>query len=428
VWVTVGGSPDATLSAASSCGEVFYGGPGAPDHVIVSDFPIQGPASATTVPMTAAIRLALEQHRFRAGPYKIGYQACDDSTAQAGNYDLDKCVANAKSYAANSLVIGVVGPHNSTCSAAELPILNSARGGPLAMVSPTNSEINLTHEYKDIPGGTGGLYPTGVRNYARVYPANDVQAAAQAMLLKRQGRHRVFVVAAARDDYATSIAVSFGHAARRLSLGIAGTAVWDDRRSSADALVSRIRRSGADAVVLAGLLNYGFSAGLVADLRSALGNQVALVGDDGFLPIPVLLRQTRGLAAGMYITAAAAFPGNLPMAGREFLRRFAAAHPEQPTSGFTAYATQAAEVLLAAIKNSDGTRRSVTAELLRVRVRDGVLGTFGFDPQGDPTRAAVTVFRVSPGGHIDGLPFDYQDSVVSALITPDISLAKAGAD
>jgi len=427
VWVAVGGSPDATVSAASSCDEVFYGGSGSPDHVIVSDFPMQGPASATTVPMTAAIRLALAQHRFRAGPYTIGYQACDDSTAQAGNYDLDKCVANAKSYAANRVVIGVVGPHNSACSGSELPILNNARDGPLAMVSPTNSDITLTHEYKDIPGGTGGLYPTGVRNYARVYPANDVQAAAQAMLLKSLGRHRVFVVAAARDTYATSIAVSFGHAARRLSLDTVGRAEWDDRRSSADALAGHIRRSRADAVVLAGLLNSGISAGLVADLRSALGDRVALVGDDGFLPIPVLLRQTRGLASGMYITAAAAFPGNLPVAGREFLRRFAAAHPEQPASGFTAYAAEAAEVLLAAIRSSDGTRRSVTTELLRVRVRDGVLGTFGFDAQGDPTRAMVTVFRVSPGGHIDGLPFDYQGSVLSTVLTPDIDLAKAGA-
>jgi branched-chain amino acid transport system substrate-binding protein len=427
VWVTVGGSPEATVSAASSCDKIFYGGPGAPDHVIVSDFPMQGPVSATTVPMTAAIRLALAQHRFRAGPYTIGYQACDDSTAQAGNYDLAKCVANARAYAANRVVIGVVGPHNSACTGAQLPILNSARGGPLAMVSPTNSEINLTHEYEDIPGGTGGLYPTGVRNYARVYPANDVQAAAQAMLLKSQGRHRVFVVAAARDDYATSIAVSFGHAARRLSLGVAGTAVWDDRRSSADALASRIRRSRADAVVLAGLLNNGISAELVAHLRSTLGNHVALVGDDGFLPIPVLLRQTRGLAAGMYVTAAAAFPGNLPASGREFFRRFAAAHPEQPASGFNAYAAQAAEVLLEAIKNSDGTRQSVTAELLRVQVRDGVLGTFAFDAQGDSTRPIVTVFRVSPGGRIDGLPFDYQDSVAFTVLTPDIKLAKAGA-
>jgi branched-chain amino acid transport system substrate-binding protein len=295
------------------------------------------------------------------------------------------------------------------------------------MVSPTNSDINLTHEYKDIPGGTGGLYPTGVRNYARVYPANDLQAAAQAMLLKSLGRHRVFVVAAARDTYATSIAVPFGHAARRLSLDIVGRAAWDDRRSSADALAGRVRRLRADAVVLAGLLNSGISAGLVADLRSALGDRVALVGDDGFLPIPVLLRQTRGLASGMYITAAAGFPGNLPVAGREFLRRFAAAHPEQPASGFTAYAAEAAEVLLAAIRSSDGTRRSVTTELLRVRVRDGVLGTFGFDAQGDPTRAMVTVFRVSPGGHIDGLPFDYQDSMLSTVLTPDVDLAKAGA-
>lgn len=428
VWVTVGGSSEETVSAASSCSEVFYGGSGAPDRLIVSDFPMQGPASANTVPMTAAIRLALAQHRFRAGPYTIGYQACDDSTARAGNYDQIKCVANARSYAANPLVIGVVGAHNSACSAAELPILNGVKGGPLAMVSPTNSDINLTHEYKDIPGGTGGLYPTGVRNYARVYPAHDVQAAAQAMLLKRLSRHRVFVIRAVRDPYATSIAVSFGHAAQRLLISIAGKALWDDRRPSPDALVGRIRRSRADAVVLAGLLDYGIGAELVADLRSALGDRVAIVGDDGFLPIPVLLRQTRGLASGMYVTAAAAFPGNLPAAGREFLRKFAAANPEQPASGFTAYAAQAAEVLLEAIKNSDGTRPSVTAELMRARVRDGLLGTFAFDSQGDPSRAMVTVFRVSPGGHIDGLPFDYQDSVVSAVITPDMHLAKAGSD
>jgi len=133
------------------------------------------------------------------------------------------------------------------------------------------------------------------------------------------------------------------------------------------------------------------------------------------------------LASGMYITAGAAFPGNLPVAGREFMRTFATAHPEQPASASTAYAAQAAEVLLAAIGSSDGTRRSVTAELLRVRVRDGVLGTFEFDAQGDPTRAAITVFRVSPGGRITGLPFDYQDSVVSTVLTPAIDLAKAGA-
>jgi branched-chain amino acid transport system substrate-binding protein len=427
LWVTVGGARDATTAAASSCDDIFYQGPGAPDRLIVSDFPMQGAVSATTLPMTAAIRLTLQQHRFRAGPYTIGYQACDDATALAGNYDLAKCVANAKSYAANPAVIGVVGAHNSACSASELPILNGAAGGAVPMVSPTNSDINLTHEYKDIPGGTGGLYPTGVRSYARVYPANDAQAAAQAMLLAHLGRHRVAVVEAARDPYANSIAVSFRHAARQLALPIVSTTVWDERHSTPAALAAGIRRSHADAVVLAGLLNFGISADVVAKLRATLGPHVALVGDDGFLPVPVLLRDSRGLARGMYIAAAAAFPGNLPAAGRDFLRRFAAAYPEQPQSGFTAYAAEAAEVLLAAVARSDGTRRSVTSELFGVRLEDGPLGKFSLDTQGDPVRPTVSVFRVSPGGRVDGLPFDYQDSVLFTVLTPGVDLAKVGA-
>jgi branched-chain amino acid transport system substrate-binding protein len=260
-----------------------------------------------------------------------------------------------------------------------------------------------------------------------VYPAHDAQAAAQAMLLRRLRRHRVFVVEAARDPYATQIAVSFRHAARRLSFDIAGNELWDERRSTPAELATRIRSSGADAVVLAGLLNYGFSADVVAQLRSTLGQRVALVGDDGFLPIPVLLRESRGLARGMYITAAAAFPGNLTATGRDFLRKLAAAYPEQPQSGFTSYAAQATDVLLAAIARSDGTRRSVTAKLLRVKLRDGPLGSLALDAQGDPVQAMVSVFRVSPGRHIDGLPFDYQDSVLSTVLTPDVDLSKAGA-
>jgi len=69
----------------------------------------------------------------------------------------------------------------------------------------------------------------------------------------------------------------------------------------------------------------------------------------------------------------------------------------------------------------------VTAELLGVKLRDGPLGSLALDAQGDPVRAMVSVFRVSPGGRIDGLPFDYQDSVLSTVLTPDVDLSKAGA-
>ena len=58
---------------------------------------------------------------------------------------------------------------------------------------------------------------------------------------------------------------------------------------------------------------------------------------------------------------------------------------------------QAVEVLLDAIAASDGTRASVTEKLLEVRVKDGILGSFEFDANGDTTSAAVTMYRIERG-------------------------------
>src|SRR6266545_5553539 len=63
------------------------------------------------------------------------------STAQTGLFDERKCAANTKAYAANADVIGVVGPYNSGCAYAEIPIANRAA---LPIVSPTNSDVGLT--------------------------------------------------------------------------------------------------------------------------------------------------------------------------------------------------------------------------------------------------------------------------------------------
>ena len=65
--------------------------------------------------------------------------------------------------------------------------------------------------------------------------------------------------------------------------------------------------------------------------------------------------------------------------------------PYSPTTA------QATEVLLDAIAASDGTRASVTEELLKVRVEDGILGSFEFDENGDRTAAAVTMYRIENG-------------------------------
>ena len=94
-------SGGATALPASSCSDIYYEGDGDPDFIIASDLPLQGSGRTQTVQMTEAIKFILKQHDFKAGEYTVGYQSCDDSTAQQGKWDSAKCSANANAYAQN---------------------------------------------------------------------------------------------------------------------------------------------------------------------------------------------------------------------------------------------------------------------------------------------------------------------------------------
>ena len=145
----------------------------------------------STPQMTQAIAFVLRERGFRAGRFKVAYQSCDDSVARTGLYDEPKCAANARAYAENPDVVGVIGTFNSPCSVASLPELNRALDGPLAMISPLNSFVGLTRAGPDVdPALPSALYPTGVRNFVRVYPTDDLEGAALALFARNRGRTR----------------------------------------------------------------------------------------------------------------------------------------------------------------------------------------------------------------------------------------------
>ena len=167
-----GGAPEALPS--SSCTAIEYEGDGDPDYLLVSDLPLQGASRTQTLQINDAIRFQLKASDFKAGDYKIGFQACDDATAQAGKWDSGKCSQNANAYAANDKVLGIIGTFNSGCAAIIIPVVNQAPDGGIAMLSPANTYVCLTQ------GGPGcdktepdKYYPSGTRNYARVV-ANGV--------------------------------------------------------------------------------------------------------------------------------------------------------------------------------------------------------------------------------------------------------------
>jgi DNA-binding SARP family transcriptional activator/ABC-type branched-subunit amino acid transport system substrate-binding protein/DNA-binding beta-propeller fold protein YncE len=399
-----GGRAMVTVAAASTCAPMLPQEAGDPDLVIVSDLDL-APSSAgqLTLPMVQAIKDVFQRHGYRAGRFRIGYRSCDDSTAQTGVASAGKCQANARSTAEDASVVAVIGTFNSDCASAELPILNGAGPHPVPMISAANSLVGLT---KKVPGALVGepdMYsPTGVRSYFRVYPADDQPAAAQAVLAQRLGVHRVaLLVRTPRRDPTFSAAQTsvqwFARAAASVGLPTVTPQTALSGRNSANQLARRLARLGVDAIAVDGL-----DRGAI-DAAAALHDRVGAVtlwvaGPSSFLyqQPPAPLQHLLGPGVRLYLAATQIDRADqLPEAGRAFIREFGGPQPELADHAFVPYAAQAAETLLQAIADSDGSRTSVIEQLRRITVRGGILGDFGFDRNGDISVSHIPVYTIA---------------------------------
>jgi YVTN family beta-propeller protein len=394
-WVSVAGGSRSGVLPASACGELIAGG-GRPDVLIASDLPLRGPSAAVTPTMVDAIRFVLQDHGFRAGEHTVGYRSCDDSTGQSGDFEFRRCAANANAFAAADRLVAVIGPFYSFCAQIMIPILNRARGGPLALVGPTTTWPNLTRGGPfalPAPYGYRGepdvYYPTGERNFVRLAGSGDLQGVALARLADSLGLRSVYLI---NDDVSGAVMFTdgFERVAPELGIHVAGVrSVGDVPRPNA--VAAAVERSGADGVVLGHAVCCG-GGDLIEALRKRMGNRVTLLGGDGFYE-PDTLRELGRPADGLYVVNPGLSPSapDLTPAAQRFVREFGARGDEIGVLE----AAQATETVLAAIARSDGTRASVLNELQDTREQDSLLGDFTFDPNGDMTPAPFTVLRVT---------------------------------
>ena len=393
---------------ASSCSKIQNG---SGKYLIASDLPLQGAGRTQTIEMTKAIAFILKQHGWKAGKYSLAYQSCDDATAQAGKWDSGKCSANANAYAQNKDVVGVIGTFNSGCAEIVVPILNRASNGPIAMISPANTYVGLTHGG---PGTAAGepnkYYPTGKRNYARVVAADDYQGAADALLAKGLGVKKVFILND-KEAYGLGVATNFKNAAKKLGIKVVGFTAWDGKASSYEALAVKIKASGAQGVFLGGLVCEN-GGKLIKDLRSTLGADVKIILPDGFTPISSVVEGAGDAANGAYVSVAGLPNEQLKGAGKKFVSDFKAANGKEPDP-YSVYAAQSADVLLDAIAKSDGTRTAVTKNLIKTKVTNGILGNFAINPNGDTNSNPVTIYQIKGG-----------KQQTFKVITPPTSLVK----
>src|SRR5262249_38108669 len=280
-------------------------------------------------------------------------------------------------------VIGVIGTYNSGCAAIQIPILNQAPGGGVPMVSPGNTLVCLTETASSCrPDEPGVYYPSGKRNYARVVPNDAVQGAGLASFAKGAGIQRPFILIAADDPTSENQGRTFADAPKSLGLQIAGVEHFDPKATSYTALMQKVKSSGADAVVLAAILEEG-GAEMIKAKVEALGpndGPVKLLAFDGFGQ-QATIDNTGPASRGLYVSLPGKVPGALTGTGADFVNELRAAIPENPIEVFAPYAGSAAEVLLDAIHVGHD-RVGTIAQLFKTQVTDGITGSFSITPTG----------------------------------------------
>ena len=382
--------------STSICGPVTYGGEGRPQLLIANSGPLQGPMSDHGVQNAQAVKMVLAQRAWRAGKLTVGVQVCDEASAASPLPSPRQVRAQRQGLRGRRGASSPsLGPVTSTCTAATLPIVNRAPGGPLPVISMSNTYLGLTRAGPGVAKGhPDALYPTGEHNFVRMAPADDLQGAAGALYAQRLGVRRPYVLH--HDEaWGIGVATAFRTAATRLGMNVAGTDEWD--RRARDYTRSGAARSAARARTASTSRGYAIADnGARLDQGSAREARAATSRSSRPTASTSPPRSSRAQARGPRAWSSpwprsrrrSCRPPGLRFA-REFEQRFGAL-----PCCYSVYTAQATHALLDAIAASDGTRAGVLRNLFRTRVRGGLLGDFAIDRYGDTTLTEIAVYRV----------------------------------
>jgi branched-chain amino acid transport system substrate-binding protein len=391
----------ATLGLAacggSSSGGGSGGGGGGKTLIISTDLPLQGASKDASESTNNAIDLYLSQIGYKAGNYTIKLQKYDDSTAAQAKWDSGQCATNATAHVKNKDEVAVMGTYNSGCAKIEVPILNQDPTGPMLMVSHANTNPGLTKTWD--AGEPDKYYPKGSRNYARVVTTDDVQGtAASSFMAKDLGIKKLYVLND-NETYGQGVAKQVAAESAKAGIQVIANEAWDGKATNYTALFQKVKAAGADAVYLAGIMDNN-GGQLVKDKVAVLGDNTAvkLLGPDGFTGYPALVKMPE--AQGMYLT----FPGLSTDQlrakggpGAKLLDAYKTKYGKDPASSYALYGVAAVQVIIEAIKNSDGTRKGVNNAVfgsgVTVAAADSVLGKeTKIDPKtGDVNVKDITV-------------------------------------
>ena len=137
--------------------------------------------------------------------------------------------------------------------------------------------------------------------------------------------------------------------------------------------------------------------------------KVLLMLPDGFTTDAVFQRSEGGTpnANGAFFSVAGVGIDKYKGAALKFIDGFKGELNGKPVDPYAILGAQAGQVLLDAIERSDGSRSSVIEEVFKTKIKDGLIGDFELNKNGDLTGAngAALLYTIydGEGGHLKTL-------------------------
>ncbi|MGW1269646.1 branched-chain amino acid ABC transporter substrate-binding protein [Streptomyces sp. NPDC002491] len=356
--------------------------------VIGVDAPLTGDLSALGLGIKnsadLAAKTANKKEYVKGVEFKI--EALDDQAQPSVGQQ------NAQKFISDKEVLGVVGPLNSSVSQQMQKPFSDAG---LTQVSPANTGTELTQ-------GDGWKTGNSVRpfkTFFRTATTDEIQGAfAAEYLFSKAGKKKVYLI----DDqktYGAGLAASFKTNFTKLGGQIVGTDHVNPDDRDFNAVVAKIKKTGADALYYGG--EYPAAAPLSQQLKDS-GQNIPLMGGDGIYSgeFPKLNKKAEGDLA----TSVGKPVEDLPSA-KEFIANYKTAGYKdayEAYGGLTYDATWSIiEAVKLAVEGNDGKvpaegRKAVLDAMSKVKF-DGVTGTISFDEFGDTTNHMMTAYKVTGG-------------------------------
>src|SRR6266704_2819775 len=366
---------------------------------IYSSLPLQGASTSQTNPLVNGIKLALAQAGGKAGQWTVNYQSLDDSTAAAGKWDPGQTAANARKVATDPKAVYYMGEFNSGASEVSIPILNQAG---LPQVSPANTYVGLT---TNLPGSAPGepqkYYPSGTRTYLRIVPIDSIQAASGLMAMKQAGCTKV-AIANDKEAYGSGLATLLGLEKGFYGVNIVSNTGIDPTTPNFRSYASTVKGEGADCFFFAGIVSNG-AVQITKDVNSA--NPTAKIfGGDGVCSDTYTAAAKGGVPAAIdpliQCTVATldltAYPG-----GKDFLAAYKAKYGTANPDPYAIYGYEVMKLgldTIASLGAKGNSKSEVLKALFATTQRNSVLGTYGFDKNGDTTLKSYGLYKVGPNG------------------------------